>query len=192
MKRLPLLAAAAAAAVLTASVAGDAHALGPIDLEVAAKAGLGTNPSGGPINPLGFGLGGRGGVSFFGFYGGIDVIYYLGGSETLTPPGPVGTGSEKASLHTLMYGLDLGYNFKVAILTIRPLLGLGNFTVTSNPGGNSASNLYLEPGVTALVSLGTVFVGADANLLVLPGISTPTGSQTETAFTLHGQIGLRF
>ncbi len=184
MKRLPLLVAAAAAAVLTASVAGDAHALGPIDLEVAAKAGLGTNPSSGPINPLGFGLGGRGGVSFFGFYGGVDVMYYLGGSQNIA--------GVNESAHTLMYGLDLGYNFKVAILTIRPLLGLGNFTVTSNPGGNSASNLYLEPGVTALVSLGTVFVGVDANLLVLPGINTPTGSQTQTAFTLHGQIGLRF
>jgi len=35
-------------------------------------------------------------------------------------------------------------------------------------------------------------VGADANLLVLPGINTPTGSTTETAFTIHGQIGVRF
>jgi len=184
MKRLPLLAAAAIAAALTGSVAGDAHALGPIDLEVAAKAGAGTNPSSGPINPLGFGLGGRAGVSFFGIYGGVDVMYYLGGSQSVA--------GESVSAHTLMYGLDLGYNFKLTILTIRPQLGLGNFTVTSNPGGFSASNLYLEPGVTGLVSFGTFFVGADANLLVLPNVKTDTGNSTQTAFTIHGQVGVRF
>jgi len=184
MKRIPLLVAAATVTVLTASATRDARALGPIDLEVAAKAGMGTNPGSGSLNPLGFGLGGRGGVSFFGFYGGVDLMYYLGGSETVL--------GQSVSAHTLMYGLDLGYNIKVAILTIRPLLGLGNFTVSTSPGGASASNLYLEPGVTGLLSFGTLIVGADANLLVLPGINTPTGSTTETAFTIHGQIGARF
>jgi hypothetical protein len=185
MKRIPLLVAAAAAAFLTGSIAGDAHALGPIDLELGAKVGYGTSPSNsGPINPLGFGIGGRGGVSFFGIYAGVGAMYYLGGSQTLD--------GEKVSLHTVMYGFDLGYNFKIAILTIRPLLGIGNLTVSSSPSSGNESNLYLEPGVTALVSLGTLFVGADANLLVLPGINTPTGSQTETAFTVHGQVGVRF
>ena len=145
---------------------------------------MGTNPSSSPINPLGFGLGGRGGASFFGFYGGVDLMYYFGGSQSVL--------GQNVSLNTLMYGLDLGYNFKVAILTIRPLLGIGNFTVSSNVGG-SASKLYLEPGLTGLVSFGTLFVGADANLLVLPGIHDSGGNQTtETAFTLHGQVGVRF
>jgi len=192
MKRIPLLVAATAAVVVIGSVARDAHALGPIDLELGAKVGAGTSPASSGPNPLGFGLGGRGGISFFGIYAGVDAMYYFGGSETLTPPGPAGTSSEKISLHTVMYGLDLGYNFKIAILTIRPLLGIGNFTESSSPSSGNESNLYLEPGVTALVSLGTLFVGADANLLVLPGINTPTGNQTETAFTLHGQVGVRF
>jgi hypothetical protein len=184
MKRIPLLLAAASAALLTGAIAGDAHALGPIDLEVAAKAGVGTNPSSGPINLLGFGLGGRAGVSFFGIYGGVEAMYYLGGSQSIA--------GENVSLHSVMYGLDLGYNFKVTILTIRPQLGLGNFTVSTSPGSVSKSNLYLEPGVTGLLSFGTFIVGADANLLVLPGINTPTGSSTETAFTIHGQVGVRF
>jgi len=185
MKRIPLLVAAAAAVAVIGSVTRDAHALGPIDLELGAKVGAGTAPSNsGPINPLGFGLGGRGGVSFFGIYAGVDAMYYLGGSQTID--------GEKVSLHTVMYGLDLGYNFKIAILTIRPLLGIGNFVVSSSPSSGNESNLYLEPGVTALVSLGTLFVGADANLLVLPGINGPTGSSTETAFTVHGQVGVRF
>jgi hypothetical protein len=91
-----------------------------------------------------------------------------------------------------MYGLDLGPNFKVAILTIRPLLGLGNFELSTSPGSGNPSYFYLQPGVTALVSLGLLFVGADANLLVLPSVATGTGNQVETAFTLHGQVGLRF
>ncbi|HEY3817197.1 MAG TPA: hypothetical protein VGL81_08505 [Polyangiaceae bacterium] len=184
MDRTPLLVAGALAAVLAVLTPKDAHALGPIDLEVAAQAGGGTNPTSEPINPLGVGLGGRAGVALFGFYGGVNVIDYLGGSQTV--------GTVKDSAHALLYGVDLGYNLKVSILTIRPLLGLGNFELSTSPGGANPSYFYLQPGLTALVSLGLVFVGADANLLVLPSVSTPTGNQVETAFTLHGQIGLRF
>src|ERR1700721_973943 len=103
-------------------VAAPPIALGPVDLELGAKAGIGTHPFNGSLNPLGFGIGGRGGVSFFGLYGGVDLMYYLGGSENV----PGGSISE----HTFMYGLDLGYNFKIAILTLPPLLGIGNFTVS--------------------------------------------------------------
>jgi hypothetical protein len=187
--RLLVTLAASAAAVVVTAASRDAHALGPIDLEVGAKAGIGTNPSSSSVNPLGFGLGGRGGVDFFGIYAGVDVMYYLGGSQTVL--------GESYSYHTLMYGVDLGYNFKIAILTIRPQVGIGNAQFTASGGGQSQTNgnLYLEPGLTGLVSLGTFFVGADANLLVLPNVNQGAGStssKTETAFTLHGQIGVRF
>jgi hypothetical protein len=195
MTRTRVLFAAAAFAFLAGSISRDAHALGPIDLEIGAKAGGGTNPFGQPPNPLGFGLGGRAGVAFFGIYAGVDAMYYFGGKSTLTPPG-VQTGGESFSDHSAMYGFDLGYNFKIALLTIRPQLGIGNFTVTSGvdgQGSSSHSNLYLEPGLTALVSLGLLYVGADANILVLPGVEQPTGGTgTNTAFTLHGQVGVRF
>jgi hypothetical protein len=190
-----LVAAALAAAATTSSIPRDAHALGPVDLELGAKAGGGTNPFGSAPNPLGFGIGGRGGLSFFGLYAGVDVMYYVGGSTKIEPPGPGGTGAISFTEHTLMYGGDLGYNFKIALLTLRPLLGIGNFTVSHSGDGTSgnASNLYLEPGLTALVTLGIMYVGADANILVLPGISQPDGgSKTETAFTLHGQVGVVF
>jgi hypothetical protein len=179
-----VLAAAVAIGAVTLSSAPDAHALGPIDLEIAAKGGYGTNPFGGSVNPLGAGLGGRAGVGFFGFYGGIAGLYYLGGSQ------------DGVSVHTAMYGFEAGYNWKIAILTIRPQVGIGNFTysVSGAPSANgNTSDLYVEPGVTGLVSLGVLFVGADANILILPNISQPSGDKgTETAFTLHGQIGVRF
>jgi hypothetical protein len=182
--RVAVVATAAIAALC--SVSPDAIALGPVDLELGGKAGIGTNPSSSAPNPLGFGLGGRGGLSFFGLYAGVDVMYYFGSSENV----PGGSLSE----HTLMYGGDFGYNFKIAILTLRPLLGVGNFVVSHSgvDGSGSPSSLYLEPGLTALVSLGLLYVGADANLLVLPSVSLEGGNKTETAFTLHGQVGVVF
>src|SRR5579862_4965574 len=64
----------------------DAHALGPVDLEVGAKVGVGTNPISdqngtSTPNPLGFGLGARGGVSFLGIYAGVQLMYYFGSSQ---------------------------------------------------------------------------------------------------------------
>jgi hypothetical protein len=154
-----------------------AHALGPIGVEIGAKAGVGTNPDSG-TNPLGFGLGGRGGVVLFDhLYGGVNLMYYLGGSD------------QGESVHTLMYGLEAGWGFTlVDILTIRPQVGLGNATFSSSgPFTASINNLYVEPGVTGILSLGTLFVGADANVILFPGLSN-----SNVAFTLHGQVGLKF
>jgi len=204
MRSASILAAAFALCASTLMMSRDAHALGPVDLEIGAKVGVGTNPissantpgsSNGQStpNPLGFGLGARGGVSFLGFYGGVSLMYYFGSSQDASVPGESGSVSD----HTLMYGVEAGYGFTLAdILTIRPQIGIGNFTVTASDnvsgvvsGGASSSdsNLYLEPGVTGLISLGGWFVGADANLLFLPGADY----NTTTAFTIHGQVGIK-
>ena len=80
-----------ATAGLTAAILAfspKAHALGPVDVEVGARAGT----DAGPLGPLGFGIGGRGGVSVLGLYAGIDVIDYLGAGpdSALTVHGQVG------------------------------------------------------------------------------------------------------
>jgi hypothetical protein len=101
-------------------------------------------------------------------------MYYLGGSDN------------GVSFNTLMYGVEAGWGLKLLeILTIRPQVGLGN--ATFSVGSASSSNLYVEPGVTGLASLGMLFVGADANALVFPGLAN-----SNVAFTLHGQVGLKF
>ena len=193
MKSAPILVAAVAVGTLTFVTARPAHALGPIDLEIGAKAGVGTNPysTQGAPNPLGFGLGGRAGVSIFGLYGGVQAMYYFGSSQTID--------GVSFSNHTVMYGFEGGYGFSlIDILTIRPQLGIGNATFSSSVsgsgaanvdvgGGGSQSNIYLEPGVTGLVSLAGWFVGADANVLFFPGLDN-----SKAAFTLHGQIGFKF
>jgi hypothetical protein len=214
MKKIPLFVAAAASIVGVLSVSRPAHALGPLDLEVGANVGAGTNPFAYAPNPLGFGLGGRAGVSFLGIYAGVNVMYYFGG----TVNGLAGDPQGFDSVHSITAGAELGYGFRLfrRRLTIRPLLGIGNITFseseTSSIAGISQSssgtenNLYFQPGVAVLAYLGPVYAGFDMNALIITGVSTSTtstaacgattnsasGSSTNAAFTAHGQVGVRF
>lgn len=188
-----LMAATLSAGAVLLAAPKSAHAIGPVDVEVAARVGYATSPSSesGAINPMGFGLGGRGGVSFFGFYGGVSAMYYFGGSQ------------DGASANTTMVGFDLGYNFKLPFfLTIRPQIGIGNWTTNvSGSTTGSTSNLYLEPGIVAQAGIGTFFVAVDANAMFLPGynpcdvngVTAPAcTNNTQASFTIHGQFGIKF
>jgi hypothetical protein len=193
MQKSAMIVAATALGAATAFVSRPAQALGPVDLEVAAKAGGATNPFGGSgPNPLGFGLGARGGVSFLGIYGGLAAMYYFGSSQDLALPGlPVVHISEAA----FMYGVEGGYGGKLLeLLTVRLQLGVGNFQFNQSGPVSGGSNLYLEPGATAFATLGTLLVGADANVLLLPSIADPSSGNTSTraGFTAHAQVGLKF
>jgi hypothetical protein len=191
MTRLSLLLATAGLTVAILAFPAKADALGPVDVEIGARAGLAT----GTLGPLGFGIGGRGGVSILGLYAGIDVIDYLGATATCGGcSSPAGEGAPvvvKQSRSALLYGFEAGYNFKISLVTIRPQLGLGNFRLSSaygapTPGPSASSNyVYFEPAVVGLVSLGVFFVGADVGALLLP-----TGP--DSALTVHGQIGVTF
>jgi hypothetical protein len=107
--------------------------------------------------------------------------------------GDVVESSDKQSLKAMLYGFEGGYNLDIVhVLTIRPQLGIGEYDGHSSGGAlptgtADGKDLYLEPGVTVVVPLGFWFVGADANLILLPGQS---GSRT--GFTFHGQLGLHF
>ena len=200
MRTASIVAAAFAFGACTLAMTRNAHALGPVDVEIGAKVGVGTSPvsSNNGIstpNPLGFGIGARGGVSFLGFYGGVQLMYYFGGSDDVSIAGQ----SFSLKDHTFMYGVEAGYGLTLLdILTIRPQVGIGNATFSTtgnvsgsiangNVSGGSDNELYIEPGVTGLVSLGGWFVGADANLLFFPSLDN-----SKVAFTLHGQIGFKF
>jgi hypothetical protein len=187
MKIASILLLASAAGLGALSITRNASALGPVDVEVAAKVGGGTNPISVPsngmgpgapqLNALGFGLGARAGASFSGFYGGLSFMDYLGSH-----------GNDGQSMKTVLYGVEAGYNFGVPLFTLRPQLGVGNYTVTQSES-YSTSSLYFEPGLTALVSFGLLIVGADLNLLYL----WPSGGWTsQPAFTAHGQVGVKF
>jgi hypothetical protein len=189
----------------------DAHALGPVDVEVALKGGGATPPGGESPSPLAFGVGGRAGVAIFGFYGGLSLVDYFGESQTASSPGV--SGSYTTSVHALLFGVEGGYGLKFGPTTVRAQVGVGNYQETvayqaasggcvatamgqvCPPGGPVrpgyyVNTLYLEPGVTAMIAFGTVFVAADANALVLP--HQPGTSSLGAAFTLHGQVGVKF
>jgi hypothetical protein len=204
-------ASALALGVAAAFAPRDAHALGRLDVEVALKGGGGTPPGGDSPSPLAFGIGGRAGVAIFGWYGGLSLVDYFGESQTATTPGV--SGSYTMSVHALLFGVEGGYGLKLGPTTLRAQVGVGNYQETvafqaasggcvavatgqvCPPAGPvrssySVHTLYLEPGVTAMMAFGTVFGAADANVLVLP--HEPITSSVGAAFTLHGQVGLKF
>jgi hypothetical protein len=196
----PLVPVVAFVLGLVASWPRPAKAEGPIEVELATRVGAATTPAGSPgwpANVYGFGFGGRAGVSIYGFFGGLSAIYYLGGS-----PGVDG-------YHSLLIGLEAGYTFKLRVMRLRPQVGFGdgNFTESAPDGTNPANppvattvgNIYVEPGLVAIVPIGPIFVGVDANALILPSftLAAPEGSpanpaRTYVSFSAHGQVGVMF
>ncbi|HEY3815900.1 MAG TPA: hypothetical protein VGL81_01955 [Polyangiaceae bacterium] len=172
---------------LSLSRAGPAQALGPLDVEVGAKAGAGSNPIGGGFpNPLGPGVGGRAGVALAGLYAGVSAMYYAGvGTQKLDVID--GTNFERGAVspHSFLFGGELGYGVTLGgLVLLRAQVGLGDDVLGMSGGvalGSTIDNivsipqavpahdyLYLEPGITALVEVGKVYAGLDGNVLLLP------------------------
>jgi hypothetical protein len=187
---------AAAAVISVVTFTRPAWALGPVDIEAAARVGGASSPIKDDVNgrggALGFGLGGRAGVSIFGIYGGVSAMYYLGGSNTesqsplagFVPPGPIESES------SWLYGFEGGYSFKIQPLTLRPTVQIGSYTLhysLSDGGSQDIHNLYVEPGVTALLGFGLWFVGADADIFLTPGLDN-----SRAAFMANAQVGVKF
>ncbi|HXX66927.1 MAG TPA: hypothetical protein VEK07_07085 [Polyangiaceae bacterium] len=184
MARLSLLLATASLTIAILAFPAKAGALGPVDIEIGARAGIATNA----VAPLGFGIGGRGGVSIRDLYAGIDVIEYLGGTSTCEGcTEPSGAPPIRQSQSALLYGFEAGYNFKFSLVTIRPQLGLGDFRLSACDGapcaGAISNHFYLEPAVVGLVAIGILFVGVDGGAILF----TP-----DSALEVHGQIGVTF
>jgi len=182
---------AAAACFAAVSIPQRAFALGPVDLEIGARLGGGTGTVGTEPNALGLGLGGRAGVSLFGFYGGIAGMYYFGSGQDNYSM----NGSGPGHIHTnsSLIGLEAGYNISLSILTIRPQLGLGYYNrgldFSPAQGGSTSADshsVYLEPGVTGLLTFGLWFVGADIDLLWVPAVNN-----SQVAVMAHGQVGIK-
>jgi hypothetical protein len=192
MKGASILLLAAAAGAGTFAFSRPASALGPVDIEIAARGGYGANPiKNDPINPLGGAIGARAGISVVGIYAGVSTMYYFGGSlpaGTMLSNGLSTTAKESVS--SWMYGVAGGYNFNILILTLRPTIEVGNYTIHTSVEGfpsQNTNNIYIEPGVTALLGFGMWFIGADADLFLTPGLQ-----DSKLGFMLNGQVGLKF
>jgi hypothetical protein len=185
MKTYSRLLGALAFVLVVAFSSRSAHALGPLDLEVGVKVGYGTNPiKDAPVNPLGFGVGGRAGVSILGLYLGANAVNYFGSGDRFG-----------GLFRSFEVGGEVGYGIKLPLITIRPQVGLGNITFSDSIGLTpSLNSFYVEPGVTVLIPFAIFFIAGDANALIItdtPNSPLGTGNGAGTAFTVHGQFGIR-
>lgn len=183
----PIVASVLVAALLGAATEARASDVG---VEVGGRIGGGTDPHVGIVNPLGLGLGVRGGAIYRKIYAGGALTYYLGDHGT--------DGSSRSASTALQAGFEAGYGFTFSVFTLRPQVGLGNISFrhtveTATPQTGAQENVdthghfYLEPGLVAHAAFGFGYTGADVNALVLPGNRT-----TAAAFTAHWQFGVRF
>lgn len=105
-----------------------------IDFELGGAFAFTTPPIRGGTSPFGMGFGGRAGLAFAsGVYVGLAVIDYLGSKDI------------DVTDTALLYGLELGFGFKLADapdakLTLRPQVGVGGVTVfRTDPSASAAT-----------------------------------------------------
>jgi hypothetical protein len=180
-------------------------------VELSAQAAYTTPPIRGGTTPFGAGFGAKLGLAFEHLYLGLNGMAYLGGSDIDITDRSLLGGAE------LGYSFFLNTGRTGGVLTVRPLVGAGGVrilhtdpslarstgktdVVTSASGrsGRGASdtttldNVYVQPAIMVMYSSGMPFVAANANVLVIPGVSYSGSTTTWLAYGLQGQVGLRF
>jgi hypothetical protein len=137
---------------------------------------------------LGFGL--RGGYTLdMNLYAGAFAMYYLGGSQT-------GSNANTADLTTstsssaLLCGVEVGYDWWIGPLIVRPSLQVGPFIGFTNSRSVAIQSgtlveVLFAPGVTVVVPWDSFFLGGEgrANLVTGDGVS---------AILIAATIGMRF
>jgi hypothetical protein len=101
---------------------------------------------------------------------------------------------------SVLYGVEAGYGFTVAIVTLRAQVGVGNYTrmetqsasvqavaVGAIPPNANLNSIYAEPAITAIVSFGRLIIGIYEGTLSIPALG-----DWQPAFVPGGQVGVRF
>ena len=152
-------------------------------ISVAPLLGFGTNH-------LNFGFGARAGYTLpQRVYVGATFMYHLGMSESY---GLFGQSSE-VSTKVFYPAAEVGYDFRVGPVTIRPYGGVGvvfissSVTVGNQSSSASTSSLALYPAVTAQWNIprSDFFVGGDTRMLILTRGGDPS-------FGLFATAGMKF
>ena len=176
-----------------------------VDVEVAGEVAYMTPPIRGGATPFGAGFGARVGLDFSGFYVGVSVLDFLGGKDV------------DVSYRSLLYGLEIGYGFRVpafggTVWVLRPRVGVGDAAVyytdpslkadvvtTASGSSSSASdtltvnNVFVQPGVTLELASRSYFAAMDGSMLVLPGIAYGGADATTwVSYGLQLQLGFHF
>lgn len=183
------LAAPPAAAPPAAAPADKAPGASAADEEDNGKAFLAAPLMGFGSNHYGFGLGARAGYTFpQKVYVGGTFMYHFGSTY-----GYGAFGGADVSTHLLYPAGEVGYDFHVGPVTIRPYAGVGIAFVTASStlAGESTSatdsSLLLYPGATAHWNIPRTdfFVGGDTRMAILTRGGDPS-------FGLYATAGLKF
>jgi hypothetical protein len=138
-------------------------------------------------NPLGLGIGLRGGYNIDAIYLGARFVYYIGESEE--------QAGFEASVNLWELGIEGGYDVAAGPVIIRPALGLGiaNTSVTADSplgGGevsNSSTDPYLSLGGSVLYDIDAqFFIGGEMRLLLV------FGDADGEVLTILANGGMRF
>ena len=142
-------------------------------------------------NHYGFAIGARAGYTFPAkVYVGGTLMYHFG--STYGYGGYLGSAGEY-STHVIYPAGEVGYDFHVGPVTIRPYAGVGiafvsaSTTINGVSAGGSDSSLLLYPGATAHWNIprSNFFVGGDTRMLILTRGGDPS-------FALYATGGLKF
>lgn len=148
--------AAAAAGLCALAAPREALALPVVTLSASLR-GLYGVASGDPqLNPYGPGVGLRAGVTLpASLYLGASLDYFLGESES--------DNGTDTSASVLQFLGNVGYDFGLGPLTLRPNVGFGFAQTNVDLGEEDTSkgNFALSPGVEALIGLGLLNVGGE-------------------------------
>jgi hypothetical protein len=139
-------------------------------------------------DPYGFAAGIRGGYSLdFNLYVGLFYTFYLGSSQTGSQARVIGV-PKTTTANYMQFGAEVGYDWWVGPVVIRPSLQIGAALGFTDVTGVSRRELdmLLGPGLTVVHPWDMFFIGGDARFAIA------TGSTGASAFLLALTGGLRF
>jgi hypothetical protein len=157
---------AGGASLLVLGVAREARALPLLTLSANLRGLYGTSLGDEEVSPYGAGIGLSGGVTLpMSLCLGASFDYFFGETQAIQ------SGEVSVSSYQLLG--HLGYDISLALLTLRPSLGVGLFHgsvevgtdgrigFTDVPGSSSTNDLVVAPGAELLLGLGLWSVSAE-------------------------------
>jgi len=130
----------------------------------------------GDVSPYRFGFGMRAGATFgFGGYVGGTFMKHVGTSRLGTREG--GRSQYVAIAHDTYAGPEIGWDFRLSRVLLRPFVGggllltLGKTAVGSASVSDDHGWFYVAPGVLAAFGFGEVFAGIDLRIPIVPAQS---------------------
>jgi hypothetical protein len=139
-------------------------------------------------DPYGLGFGIRGGYSLdFHLYVGLFYTYFIGSSET-GGAARVNTPTRTTSANYMQFGAEVGYDWWVGPIILRPSLLVGGalgLTNVTTGKVHSVGDMIFGPGFTVVHPWDQFFIGGDGRFLLASGDGV-------SAVLLAATFGMRF